>query len=256
MNLIKYLVVGLLFTYSTIVTANDYLLGKGDVIEITVIDQTDLKLVKTLNTAGEIRFPYVGVVNLKNKTVFQAETLIEEKLSKSNYVKSPQVAVGIVEHRSSVAYVDGLVSKPGEYPIIGFVTVQQLVARAGGLAKGASAEISFYREGQATQKIDLYSIYNANSNLSTEIFVKSGDRILVTPMPVFYTYGAVEQPGRYDYESGMTVYQALSISEGLTEDASERNITIIRGADSQTIEASLTDKIQPNDVIKVRKSRF
>ena len=182
--------------------------------------------------------------------------MLEEKLSRSNYVKAPQVTVGIVEHRSSVAYVDGLVSKPGEYPIIGFVTVQQLVARAGGLAKGASAEISFYREGQATKKIDLYSIYNSNSTQSAEIFVRSGDRILVTPAPVFYTYGAVEQPGRYDYENGMTVYQALSISEGLTEDASERNITIIRGADNQTIEASLTDKIQPNDVIKVRKSRF
>jgi len=125
------------------VTANDYLLGKGDVIEVSVIDQTDLKLLKTLNSAGEIRFPYVGVVNLKNKTVFQAETILEEKLNTSNYVKAPQVTVGIVEHRSSVAYVDGLVSKPGEYPIIGFVTVQQLVARAGGLAKGASAEISF-----------------------------------------------------------------------------------------------------------------
>jgi len=252
----RYFLVGLLIIHAGIASANDYLLGKGDVIEINVIEQADLKLIKTLNTAGEIRFPYVGVVNLKNKTVFQAETLLEEKLSKSNYVKSPQVTVGIVEHRSSLAYVDGLVSKPGEYPIIGFVTVQQLVARAGGLAKGASAEISFYREGQATRKIDLYGIYNTNSNLSTEIFVKAGDRILVNAMPVFYTYGAVEQPGRYEYESGMTVYQALSISEGLTEDASERNITIIRGADSQTIEATLTDKIQPNDVIKVRKSRF
>ena len=256
MKFIKYLVVGLLFAHVTFVSANDYLLGKGDVIEITVIDQTDLKLVKTLNSAGEIRFPYAGVVNLKNKTVFQAESLLEEKLSKSNYVKAPQVAVGIVQHRSSVAYVDGLVSKPGEYPIIGLVTVQQLVARAGGLAKGASTEISFYREGQGVQNIDLYSIYSSGNNLSTEIYVKSGDRVLVNAVPVFYTYGAVEQPGRYDYESGMTVYQALSISEGLTEEASERNITIIRGENSETIEASLTDKIQPNDVIKVRKSRF
>ena len=256
MNFKKYLVLGLLFTYSTILAANDYLLGEGDVIEITVIDQSDLKLVKTLNAAGEIRFPYAGVISLLNKTEFQAESLLEEKLSRSNYVKSPQVTVGIIEHRSSLAYVDGLVANPGEYPIIGLVTIQQLVARAGGLSKGASAEISFYREGQATKKIDLYNIYNTNSKQSAEIYVKSGDRILVTPVPVFYTYGAVEQPGRYDYENGMTVYQALSISEGLTEDASERNITIIRGADGQTIDASLTDKIQPNDVIKVRKSRF
>lgn len=256
MNFIKYVVLGLFAVHANIIYANDYRLGKGDVIQITVIEQADLKLLKTLNGSGEIRFPYAGIINLANKTEFEAETLLEEKLSKSNYVKSPQVTVRIVEHRSSVAYVDGLVNKPGEYPIIGRVTVQQLIARAGGLSKGASAEVSFYREGQAANKIDLYSIYNSNSNLSAEVYVKSGDRILVNPVPVFYTYGAVEKPGRYDYESGMTVYQALSISEGLTEEASERNITIIRGSDGSSVEASLTDKIQPNDVIKVRKSRF
>jgi len=255
-NFKRYLTIALLLSYSTITNANDYLLGQGDVIQISVIQQPDLKLIKKLNAAGQIRFPYVGVVSLANKTEFQAESLLEEKLGKSNYVKAPQVTVRILEHHSSVAYVDGLVEKPGEYPIIGVVTVQQLVARAGGLSKGASSEVSLYRQEQTRKNIDLYDLSAANNNQGANTAVKSGDRIIISAVPVFYTYGAVEQPGRYAYEKDMTVYQALSISEGLTEEASERTITIIRGADSVSIDASLTDKIQPNDVIKVKKSRF
>jgi len=152
----------LLITSFTATAQNDYFLGAADVIEISVLEQPDLKLQKKISQSGNIRFPFVGVVSLIGKTEFQAEVLLEEKLKRSNYVKSPQVTVQVVEYRSSIASVDGKVTKPGEYPIVGTVTVQQLVARAGGLLEGASSEVSLYRKGQPVKKVDLFDIYRTN----------------------------------------------------------------------------------------------
>lgn len=253
----KYLVLSFfLFTISSAALAQaDYFLGAGDVIEISVLQQPDLKLQKKISQSGNIRFPFVGIVSVVGKTEFQAEMLLEEKLKLSNYVKSPQVTVSIVEYHSSIASVDGKVAKPGEYPVVGNVSVQQLVARAGGLLEGASSEISLFRKGQQVRKIDLFAIYQTGQN-NSESFIRPGDRILISAAPVFYTYGALEKPGRYEYRDGMTVYQALSTSGGLTEAGSEKNIEIIRGSESKPVKATLNDRIQANDVIKIRESRF
>lgn len=257
MNTLKYLALSfLLLTASSAATAEgDYFLGAGDVIAISVLQQPDLELQKKVSESGNIRFPFVGVVSLVGKTEFQAEMLLEEKLKRSNYVKSPQVTVRIMEYHSSIASVDGKVANPGEYPVVGTVTVQQLVARAGGLLEGASSEISLFRKGQSVKKINLFEIYDAGQTNAASI-VRSGDRVLISAAPVFYTYGALEKPGRYEYRDGMTVYQALSTSGGLTEAGSEKNIEIIRGTESKSVSASLNDKIQPNDVIKIKESRF
>jgi len=241
--------------FSCKAVAVDYLLGNGDVIEINVIQQPDLSLTKTLNDNGEIRFPYVGIVSLQGLTEFAAESLLEDKLDQTNYVVSPQVTIRVIEHHSRVVSVEGLVAKPGEYPIIGATTVEQIVARAGGLLEGADTDVTFFRPGQAPKTIDLYGIYDAGSS-NRETVVSTGDRILVSSSPVFYTYGEVERPGRYELEEGMTVYQALSISAGLTDEGSEKNITVIRDSSNDPVTVSLTDKILPNDVIKVRKSLF
>ena len=42
------------------------------------------------------------------------------------------------------------------------------------------------------------------------------DVVYVPPMPVFYIYGEVRQPGSYPLAKGMTVRQALSVGGGLT----------------------------------------
>jgi polysaccharide export outer membrane protein len=77
--------------------------------------------------------------------------------------------------------------------------------------------------------------------------------------PIFYIYGEVQRSGAYRLEPDMTVMQALSVGGGVTPRGTDRGLKIRRKAGNgnfQTIDARLTDPLEPNDVIYVRESLF
>lgn len=74
----------------------------------------------------------------------------------------------------------------------------------------------------------------------------------------FYISGEVNAPGGYPYQPGLTLDRAIALAGGLTERASKRRITIIRGGDeSRTIEkAALSTIVKPGDTITIDQGFF
>jgi len=74
----------------------------------------------------------------------------------------------------------------------------------------------------------------------------------------FFLNGMVRSPGAYPYQPGLTVRKATSLAGGLSERASLRKITVIRGDDpkqkSQPIDFDA--RIFPGDVITIQESFF
>jgi polysaccharide export outer membrane protein len=69
----------------------------------------------------------------------------------------------------------------------------------------------------------------------------------------------VQKAGAYPLARNMTVMQALAMGGGVTVRGTERGIKISRRSGSgevSRIDARLTDRVQPDDVIHVQESLF
>lgn len=82
--------------------------------------------------------------------------------------------------------------------------------------------------------------------------------ISVTSYREFYISGEVNQPGGYPYQPGLTLDRAIALAGGLTERASTRRITIVRGSDQQreSERATLSTLVKPGDTITIDQGFF
>jgi polysaccharide export outer membrane protein len=107
----------------------EYKLGSGDLIKITVFKQEELSGEYTINGAGQIALPLIGDVNTKDLTVKQVEQAIADKL-KPDYLLNPRVIVQVLNYRPF--YILGEVKEPKSYPYVDGMTYLNAVAIAGG----------------------------------------------------------------------------------------------------------------------------
>lgn len=239
----------------------DYLMGGGDTVTITVYGQPDLTTEARISQDdGTITFPLLGEVAVSGLSPEQASQKIAGLLERGGYIKKPQVALTVRDFRSQKIPVMGQVNKPGEYSLMGESKVVDLISQAGGLKEDAADVIIVVkREGDKSVKheIDLLRFYAGD--MGQNINVSRGDFILVPKMDTFYIHGEVKRPGMYRLERDMTVMQALSVGGGLSERGSLSGMKVTRGNGDGTtrkIGVELTDKLQPNDVLYVKERLF
>jgi polysaccharide export outer membrane protein len=67
--------------------ANEYRLGSGDVIRISVYQNPDLTLETRVTEAGVVSLPLLGSVRIGGKSVTEAEKFIADGLRTGNFVK-------------------------------------------------------------------------------------------------------------------------------------------------------------------------
>lgn len=74
----------------------------------------------------------------------------------------------------------------------------------------------------------------------------------------FYISGEVKNPGGYPFQPGLTLDRAVALAGGLTERASTKRISIVRGSeDSRAAEkASLNTQVRPGDTINIGEGFF
>jgi polysaccharide export outer membrane protein len=74
----------------------------------------------------------------------------------------------------------------------------------------------------------------------------------------FYINGEVQKPGSYPFEPGLTLEKAIALGGGLTERASIKRVTIVRGDGSPTLTDTVTRNtaIAPGDTISIEQGFF
>lgn len=129
---------------------NDYILGSGDTIKITVFGQEDLSIETLLNDSGKIDYPFLGQLQATGKTLAEFQQKIHSGL-KGDYLINPNVSVTIVEYRPF--FIDGEIEKPGGYPFQPGLTINKAAALAGGYTERASlTKIFIIRSNDNEQK--------------------------------------------------------------------------------------------------------
>ena len=240
--------------------AEEYVLGPGDTIRVSVYEQADLTTEARINEGGKIVFPLIGDALVGGLTIAQAENAIADRLIRGGFIKKPQVTISVLQYRSQQVSILGKVAKPGKYPIEGEKTVLDLLAEAGGLRDDAADVIVVIKHvnGKTERhEVNIRAFYAGD--LAQNLPLSGEDIVVVPQMDVFYIYGEVRRPGSNRLEPNMMVMQALSVAGGLTERGTERGIRVKRQDKSGKIReltVELTDILQPDDVVYVKESIF
>ncbi len=240
----------------------EYELGNGDTIRVLVFQNPDLTLETRVTENGTISFPLVGTVKIGGMTIPAAEKAIAMALSDGNFIQKPQVNIILLQNRGTQVSVLGAVTRAGRFPLDNVnIRVSEMIAIAGGIAPtGADVAIlTGLREGKPFRReIDISGMFLDN-NPQNDLVVAGGDVIYVHRMPIYYIYGEVQRPGSSRVERGMTVRQALAQSGGPTIRGTERRLRLFRrgaGGKVESLNPTLDDPVQPDDVFYVNESLF
>jgi len=157
-----------------------YLIGPGDVLEISVWKEEALTKLVTVLPDGKISFPLIGETMATGKTVAQLKDEIETRLAR--YVPDPVLSVSIYQMNSLNIYVVGRVNKPGRFALNANADVLQALAMAGGLNSFAKrGQIKVFRKQDGNTKIfDFdYDDVTDGKKLEQNIQLVRGDVIVV-----------------------------------------------------------------------------
>ena len=159
---------------------NDYIIGAGDVLEISVWKNEDLTKLLTVLPDGKISFPLIGEVMAEGKTLAQFKKELESKISR--YVPDPVLSVVIQQLNSNMIYVIGKVRNPGRFALNSDIRALQGLALAGGLNPFAEQnKIRIFREegGKTLIFHFRYDDVSTGKRMEQNIWLKRGDIIVV-----------------------------------------------------------------------------
>ncbi|MGK0393778.1 MAG: polysaccharide export outer membrane protein [Alcanivorax borkumensis] len=210
-----------------------YLVGPGDVLQITVWDHPELTIPagslrssaesgNWVHSDGTIFYPYVGIVSVEGLRVTEIRDMLTRRLSK--YIEDPQVDVSIAAFRHKKIYVTGEVDKPGLFPVTNVPTrLIDAIGEAGGLTEAADwSSVVLTRNGK-DYRLSLRDIYQYG-NTSQNILLQPNDVINVNPVTdaKVFVLGEVGKAASLRMgRNGITLAEALAENGGLSQSQSD-----------------------------------
>jgi polysaccharide export outer membrane protein len=247
---------------SAIAPPQEYLLGPGDIIRISVFKNPEMTNDARVSEVGAIGFPLIGSVQVSGLTLPAAERKIAQMLREGGFVLNPQVNILLTQAYGNQVSVIGQVNRPGRYPLeAAGGHLSGMLAVAGGIAaSGADIVIvTGTRNAQAFRReIDVVKM-SSSGNTVDDIALVGGDTLFVNRAPLFYIYGQVQRPGQFPLQRDMTVMQALAAGGGVTGKGTRRGIVLHRRDASGKVKeesVALDDDVRDEDVIFVKESLF
>lgn len=231
----------------------NYVLGRNDVVRVTVYDHPDMTTEAQIGNEGTVSFPLIGKVRLAGLTSSAAEASISNALRTGGFIKNPNVNLVVVSYKSQRISILGQVNKPGLYTLDGGTTLEQALATAGGIAPSGGERIVLVR-GNTPQTLMLDTYLTGGKT----ILVRAGDVLYVPKADQIYVYGEVNRPGVYRLEPGMTAIQAIAAAGGfnLRADDDDLKVTRMHEGRPQVFRLKAYDAVEASDVIFVGESLF
>lgn len=214
--------------------AASYVVGPGDILEVTVLDQAEVSRSTTVQPDGRFTMPLLGEIEVAGKTVAEIQAFITDALSK-DFLVNPRVEVRVREYASQFALVLGEVVNPGRRALRGGTRLIDVLIESGGFRPGASGEVLVQRTdgtfpgGEKSIRFRLGNTtgMTEKDRMNAELPIRNGDVITAAPKYFVTVDGEVARPGRVVIENDLTLLGVIAESGGLAKLASSK-VRIIR----------------------------
>lgn len=160
--------------------SKNYVLGRGDVLEVFVWRNKELSRQVTVRPDGKISLPLIQDLHAEGLTAIQLRDQITRLLQQ--YVKNPTVTVIVREINSYKISILGKVNRPGLYQINTRTTLMEAVSMAGGFTEWANPKkitVITNREGQKKQLLINYKKIISGKDPAQNIILNRDDTIIV-----------------------------------------------------------------------------
>jgi len=254
--------------------------GRG---EIAPGNQIKISTYEDKNLNGKFRVAYDGKLELPDDVTIDTTGLsmaaFKQRISEAYrpyFRGAPDLAVSVVD-KDVYVDVEGLVQKPGQYLVRPNSTLDEVIAKAGGLQQTpgttafAARWVSIEQGGEA--KLVRLSEYYAGARSVVPqwrggdlVFFQSEGADATSAMAAGKHYvqvlGEVNDPGEYTYENGADFFYYLSKAGGPTQNADLDRIEIIRldGAVKKSLPFKMKDvksipSIQNGDIVMLHADK-
>jgi polysaccharide export outer membrane protein len=157
-----------------------YRVQPGDVLDISVWKEEDLKQQVLVRPDGGISFPLAGDIQASNKTITEIRNMLTDRLQK--YIPDPIISAAVIKLDGNKIYVLGQVNRPGEFVASRYLDVIQALSVAGGMTPYASENkilVLRRNNGKLVSIPFKYGDVEKGKNLQQDIILQSGDIVLV-----------------------------------------------------------------------------
>ena len=242
----------------------NYVLGPGDEIIISIWGETNLYFSQKINREGEIYVENVGILNLSDKNLSEAKKYTVSKFSKVYSTllgTNPKsfIDLSIGELKSINVHFVGLVNIPGVHMLHPFSNIISGITQAGGVdSRGSLRSIDVFRNNKKIITFDLYDYLFQAKSLS-EIRLMDQDLVLVSPRTSRVPLnGEVLIPGYYEMKKNESIENLLFYAGGKLSSASNTIFIYNKYPPgySRAVKNNIasTSKIIPGDSIYVSKN--
>lgn len=206
---------------------NEYIVGPGDIIFISISGINEVTLNIPIDYEGNLFIPRVGGIALSNKSLSEARQLILERLNR--YYKNVDIFISLAEFRRIKVSLLGDVVKPTTETLRSNARLLDLIRSSEGLTKTSNfRNITIKSVNGNLQQYDLLSFlrkgdYNHNPLL------REGDVVIVDRSDKLVgIIGRVKFPANYEFLEGETVDQLIELAGGFIHKARIDSIELIR----------------------------
>jgi len=197
-----------------------YRVGVGDILDIRLLHSVNNKsTLFTVMEGGVIDMPVAGgTISVAGLTPEEIQNIVGAELKRR--AVEDKITVGVREYLSHAVTVTGLVVHPGTR-FLKREAMPLYVVLADSQLRNDGGRVVIMRDGTLGEPHDLNNPATLNLN------VQSGDIITVSsrPQEFYYIAGRVTYPGQKQFQSGITLLQAILAAGGTTRQASKVDIS-------------------------------
>jgi polysaccharide biosynthesis/export protein len=195
--------------------ADDYIMGPGDEIVVSLRGQENSDVRLTVDRDGRVLVPRLAPISAMGRTFGQFRQDLDAAIRRAYVATTSSVSIGRVRQVSVL--VAGEVNVPGPRTATGLSSVVDALLLSGGVKKTGSLRNVRLVRGANQYTVDLYSVL-AGNGATGGMRLADGDRIVVPPLgPTVAVAGLVRRPGIYEIPiraGGMTARALLALAGG------------------------------------------
>ncbi len=247
--------------------ADDYVIGDGDTLQVSVWGEPELSAVSIVRPDGKITLPAVGDIPASGYRPQDLADKLTEELRK--IMKKPIVTVTVTGITNNRVYVFGGGVPSGIHNLPGRTTLLRFLCRLSDFKNADLKRAYLVREGKKLD-VDFYALF-IKGDLSRDIPLKPEDIIYIpdNELNKIYVMGAVKEPRYVFYRENIRILDAILEAGGFTKFAKENKVLVLRkkGEKMETIvvntkdlmkEGNLEENIplRPGDFVIVKEGMF